>query len=159
MMLFGVRTFPGVHTKSTLGLDTLAASGRAFDKVCGCHLFEIIQVFYQEGKILRNSYDLSKEAHEAVCFYCRSYHRREYIMREGLCTPTMRAAYSAINNAIREAVGREADDKLRDILIEDIGKGRGWGYSPAVYIISEAAYKRAKRVAKVNIARRLGLVG
>lgn len=106
---------------------------------------------------MRNSFDLSKEAHEAVCFYCRSYHRREYILREMLCTQTVRAAYSAINNAIREAVGSECEEKLRDILIEDIGKGRGWGYSPAVYIISEAAYKRAKRLAKINIARRLGL--
>ena len=106
---------------------------------------------------MRNSSDLAKEVNEAVCFYCRSYHRREYIMSEGLCTPVMAAAYSAINEAIREAVGELNGVRLRDILIEDIGRERGWGRSPAVYIISEAAYKRAKRLAKINIAQRLGL--
>jgi hypothetical protein len=108
-------------------------------------------------KVLRNSFDLPGEVHEAVCFYCRSYHRREYIIREGLATPSVYAAYTTINSLIREAIGTEYGEKLRDILIEDIGKGRGWGYSPAVYIVSEKTYKQIKREAKLNIARRLGL--
>ena len=106
---------------------------------------------------MQNSCDLTFEVNEAVIFYCRSYHRREYIMREKLCTPVMFDAYNAINTAIRDAVGDKNGVRLRDILIEDIGRGRGWGRSPAVYIIGEAAYKRAKREAKVNIAKKLGL--
>ena len=103
------------------------------------------------------SFDLSREANEAVCFYCRSYHHREYMMREMLCPAPVRSAYSCINGAIREAVGSECDARLMEIIIEDIGNGRGFKYSPAVCMISEAAYKRIKRIAKINIAKRLGL--
>ena len=102
-------------------------------------------------------YDLSPEVHDAVCFYCRSYHQREYILRETICPPAIRSAYSAINETIREAIGTEYGERMRDIIIEDIARGRGWGYSPAVSMISEKAYKAYKRRAKILIAKRLGL--
>lgn len=103
-------------------------------------------------------FDLPIDVHEAVCFYCRSYHRREYIMREVRCTMSMRAAYSAINNAILEGAGLDHGEIMRKIIIEDIGSGRGWSRSPAIVMLSEKAYKNYKREAKWRIAHVLGLL-
>ena len=103
-------------------------------------------------------FDLPRDVHEAVCFYCRSFHRREYIMREALCTISIRAAYSAINNSILEGAGLEYGEEMRRIIIEDIGSGRGWSRSPACVMLCEKSYKNYKREAKWRIAKRLGLL-
>ena len=87
---------------------------------------------------------------------CLGYEARERAIHDGSCKRRTLMEYAYINrrlaDATREIVG---DDYL--IYIHEIGERIGYAYS-SIDNICESEYKIKKRLAKMNIARRLHLL-
>ena len=99
---------------------------------------------------------LPLDVSRAVCSLCNDYDRREKALRENKLRPELRDSYAALNAAIDEALTETCEEGIRLPMRRDIGLGRGHRMSP-IYFISEKTYKKRKRSAKAEIARRLGL--
>lgn len=87
---------------------------------------------------------------------CRGYEARERAIHDGSCKRRTLMEYAYINrrlaDATREIVG---DDYL--IYIHEIGERIGYAYS-GVDDTCETEYKVKKKLAKINIARKLHLL-
>ena len=102
------------------------------------------------------SIKLPLDVSRAVTSLCNDYDRREKALRENKLRPELRESYIALNSAIDEALTETCEEGIRLPMRRDIGLGRGHRMSP-IYFVSEKTYKRRKRSAKAEIARRLGL--
>ena len=89
---------------------------------------------------------------------CADYFRRERAIREGDAPLRVRMEYEYLNRRIYSAA-RELCDREEDALgyIEEIGERRG--YAKSRFTVSEKTYKVKKRAVKLNILRRLYLLG
>ena len=89
---------------------------------------------------------------------CADYFRRERAIREGAEPLRVRMEYEYLNHRIY-AAARELCDKVEDAIgyIEEIGEKRG--YAKSRFTVSEKTYKIKKREVKLNILRRLYLLG
>ena len=89
---------------------------------------------------------------------CADYFRRERAIREGDAPLRVRMEYEYLNRRIFTAA-RELCDGEEDAIgyIEEIGARRG--YAKSRFTVSEKTYKIKKREVKLNILRRLYLLG
>ncbi len=91
-----------------------------------------------------------------VVAFCRDYFSRREIISSGECSRRTRMEYEYVNRRIEEAA-REVVGEDYEIYIKEIGTGRGYAKSEALYT-SETSYKKFKRAVKLNIARKLHLL-
>lgn len=89
---------------------------------------------------------------------CADYFRREREMRAGEVPLRVQMEYEYLNRRIYTAA-RELCEREEDALgyIEEIGAKRG--YAKSSFTVSEKTYKIKKRAVKLNILRRLYLLG
>ena len=89
---------------------------------------------------------------------CADYFRREREIKEGDAPLRVRMEYEYLNRRIYTAA-RELCDGEDDAIgyIEEIGAKRG--YAKSRFTVSEKTYKIKKREVKLNILRRLYLLG
>lgn len=89
---------------------------------------------------------------------CADYFRRERAIREAVEPLRVRMEYEYLNHRIY-AAARELCEREEDAIgyIEEIGAKRG--YAKSRFTVSEKTYKIKKREVKLNILRRLYLLG
>ncbi len=86
-----------------------------------------------------------------------AYARRASVPRRRAAAEHVLLRYHAINRLIDEAIGEVCEEGICRQMRLDIGEGRGARRSP-LYFMGEGLYKRRKRAAKENIAKKLGLL-
>ena len=101
---------------------------------------------------------LPQSADALASALCADYFRRERAIKEGSESLRVRMEYEYLNRRIYTAA-RELCEKEEDALgyIEEIGAKRG--YAKSRFTVSEKTYKIKKREVKLNILRRLYLLG
>ena len=89
---------------------------------------------------------------------CADYFRRERAIQKGDAPLRVRMEFEYLNQRIFTAA-REICEREEDALgyIEEIGERRG--YAKSRFTVSEKTYKVKKRAVKLNILRRLYLLG
>ena len=85
---------------------------------------------------------------------CADYDRRAVIIRSAA---QAHEDYKNINGAIDRGLTC-AEEPVRRFLLEDIGSGRGYWYSPASALLSQNAYYARKKQIIHDIAFQLGLL-
>ena len=91
-----------------------------------------------------------------IIAFCKDYSRRESAIRE--CAHSRRTImeYKYLNARLREAaceiVGEDGDAYINEI-------GGKIGYANSSVNVSESTYKQLKKEVKVNIAKKLHLIG
>ena len=85
------------------------------------------------------------------------YDRRASVLRRRAAGEDVLLRYHALNRLIDEAIGEVCEERIARQMRLDIGEGRGARCSP-LYYMGEGLYKRRKRAAKENIAKKLGLL-
>ena len=93
---------------------------------------------------------------ELVCALCKDYSRRNGLMS---CNSTSRRVKNElvyINMRVFEAVSEIVGSECAEVMIYDIGNSIGYAKTE-LYCFSEGSYKKYKREAVQNIAKRLFL--
>lgn len=92
-----------------------------------------------------------------VVALCLDYPRRQRAIEEGSVSHRTENEFRYYNFKIFLAVAEIVGEDRAPAFIEEIGARRGYAYS-AVENMCESTYKIKKRLAKINIAKRLHLI-
>ncbi len=87
---------------------------------------------------------------------CLDYARRKNAIEKRSAPHRTDTEYRYLNFKIYDAVAEIVGDGCAEMYIEEIGKKVGYAKS-GDYMISEVTYKKYKRLAKENIAKKLHL--
>lgn len=101
-------------------------------------------------------WDIPHGVVEIVRAVCADYKRREHMIKFSSITGEVLAEYMRLNAIIDEAL-TSAEAGIRGSLLADIGRGRGYDYSPASpYIAKNTYYSRKRRIIH-DIAQKMNL--
>ena len=93
-----------------------------------------------------------------IVAFCLDYGRRAEEITLDKASKRTLMEYRYINYRMEEAATEIVGARGADIFINEIGKKTGYAYS-RIDFLSEAAYKIQKREVKINIAKKLHLLG
>ena len=105
-----------------------------------------------------NGYGYTPTLNDVIVALCADYGRREGAILEGVVTPRVGMEYKYMNYRIYEAAAEIVSERYARLYIDEIGGKVGYAKT-AHPAISERMYKIEKQEVKINIAKKLHLIG
>ncbi len=102
-------------------------------------------------------YDIPKTVVELVKAFCADYHRRERAIKFSNVTGEVLERYVELNAVIDRAL-EEVEVGIREDILRDIRKRKGYDFSAAASCLSKNTYYRRKRKLIYDIAKGLSLL-
>lgn len=92
-----------------------------------------------------------------VVALCKDYGRRKKILSRSDISVELRNRYVELNSAIEEELGK-LEPLIAKNMVDDVGRGRGYNYSPSAPYIAKNTYYKRRHSFILGVAENLRLV-